>query len=777
MNVTTRVWDRAEDTGLLVFFWLGPVGLLLARIGAFSPLAQAACAVVLTALTLRWWLRHKGEEDGDGPPPAVAWRSACTALVLLIGLANALAPIYYLLGNRDPGLYLLFSARIAQTGGLDLGLPAIADTVRGLGDTVARGYPGIYGPAALGLEPSTYKLMPQFVHLFCSYGALAHALSGVEGLVRANAVVGIFTLLACARLLRRALPPWAALVGTLMLGLNPAFLWNARQTLTESLAVFLLMYGIGEIHTAHSRGSTPHALTGGIALGAAVLNRVDALFLALPLVALALAFSLDGKPRRVTVTLVSSYIATSALGLLDAWTFSRPYCLHLWRGGSLLPLLVLYGTCCLAAVSLVALGDERCRSVLRRAGKLLDAVVTGGVVGLAVWVLVTFVSGQGGGGYPGITRQLAWYMHAPTLALSVAGMLIAVRDRRRALWLPLILLGGLTFFVFTWRPSVWPDHYWASRRWLTYVIPLGALFSAYALAWAWGVVRATRARPFVALIMVLPLLYVLNAYRVSRLFLTRPLLRDYPRGLAALAARLDEIPYGDCLFSNAPEIASILTYMYGHPTVLLPPETVNRLYRPDQAGNLRGRYFLGKPFLFASGALDEEEPFIVSGEFPEEAYAGLPAAVVDRSYHYTLGRIASAPGPVRLHVMTADDTSLFTQVGRRVRASRRLVSSGSEGFLQFGPYVPLEPGRYRVTWTGWVLRTPRRDCGFADVVHDDGQPVRLAWQEISAESGPGPTLADLTFSATNALVGVEFRLYVNANVVMDLHDVTLERLD
>ena len=72
--------------------------------------------------------------------------------------------------------------------------------------------------------------------------------------------------------------------------------------------------------------------------------------------------------------------------------------------------------------------------------------------------------------------------------------------------------------------------------------------------------------------------------------------------------------------------------------------------------------------------------------------------------------VASAPAPTLamtpasvLLPFSTDDARIATQVGKRSLGSG-MASTGQEGWLIFGPYIPLPAGHYRVELQGSVYK-------------------------------------------------------------------------
>src|SRR4051794_36752326 len=209
------------------------------RVHAFTlgRCAGVAGGAVLLALALTRTLRRRAAAVRASSPaePALSgdgWRVTAVAALLCggFGVLYAAYPTYFLLGGQDPGPYLAFAARIARTGGLNLGAPAI-EAWSHVHPGLMRGLPAVYGN--LTDQQGGQALEAQFLHLFTAFDATFFALDAIEGAVRANAWLAVLCLATGFSLLRRIGTTRMAFAYVVALGVNPAFVWASRITLTE----------------------------------------------------------------------------------------------------------------------------------------------------------------------------------------------------------------------------------------------------------------------------------------------------------------------------------------------------------------------------------------------------------------------------------------------------------------------------------------------------------------------------------------------------------------
>lgn len=122
---------------------------------------------------------------------------------------------------------------------------------------------------------------------------------------------------------------------------------------------------------------------------------------------------------------------------------------------------------------------------------------------------------------------------------------------------------------------------------------------------------------------------------------------------------------------------------------------------------------------------------------------------------------ATVARPAVLLSYSIDDGAIGTEVGARLPGAG-MATSGKEGWLMFGPYVPLPAGRYRVAIHGLV------EAGHAGTVHVDvardkgGQLIAAAEIEpdalVAAQSSGA--LVDLPFVLEQDVSDLEVRIRV-----------------
>ena len=293
--------------------------------------------------------------------------------------------------------------------------------------------------------------------------------AGPQTLVLQTVLAGGATLGAVYWRLRRVhWPLWQALAATALLGLHPATLMLATTGQTLLLAILLVGVVALALDRASTIGDAQSLMALGLALAALVLTAPDALYIALPIMAL-LPFCLRDvrdSGSAVALFLLTLFPACIAVGgiLLAAATFGEApsYALSRWvapmhgvieaantpwlvqHGGHVLgPFLALLPLCALAMppmllplLSLAVRPEER----LRPATALLALL---------------------GGPLAGAGATLFWHSSGPLAAIATAMAAVLawtssrrLEDSERLLWLLWLAIGvGLCWAT----PWVWDD--------------------------------------------------------------------------------------------------------------------------------------------------------------------------------------------------------------------------------------------------------------------------------------------------------------------------------
>lgn len=524
--------------------WLG---LLLAELGVFS-LTRAAGLLVLACGAAALMLRRR---LGSPWPKASGWRSL-VPVALLVATAFTLhaRPTEYLVGGRDPGVYVATMALIGRTGGIaytDAGVLSIPP------EDVELFYRNPGGPdfswgrfMGVPLEsPRSGRVVPEFFHLFPAFGAYLFQSMGIKGALATPPLFGILGTLAVYFAFRRLLGPAPALLAALLLATNAVQVWFARYPVTEGMSQFLFFLALLAVALWEERGGAAFGALAGAALGLSLLVRIDSVLLVLPLGVYVLArHALGELPWRRMLPLLLPLALLGVHALVHAVVFSRKYLLNLasrpyWQQPP--PVWAAAVVAAVAVAGSVPLWGPRVARLWRLRGEAVRAAAMAVLALLALYAyfLRPWLSAWAGAdgndralrlADPSLLRvlgfhrlaahdaqsllRLGWFVTPLALALALLGLLLMLWQWRPRYLFPLLLT--VTFAAFyLYKMRVWNDYFFALRRFVPLVLPWVMGWAAL-LLWRMAAGGRWRAAAAAALAVALLALQLLATLPLAR---------------------------------------------------------------------------------------------------------------------------------------------------------------------------------------------------------------------------------------------------------------------
>ncbi|MGD8817345.1 MAG: hypothetical protein PVJ51_09155, partial [Acidobacteriota bacterium] len=210
---------------LALLLW---IGVTLAIVGLFTPIALLACAllptVVLAAIVRRRFkaLFRTPSFRVDGALVAV--------IVLVIAGALLYRPAFeQIVGGRDPVTYVVSGIHLARSGSWvshdDIVTDIGAEHRRAFLGNDHRQTRGHWGPRLIGwylMDADSARVVPQGLPLYPTAIAFGYLADGVEGAVHTTTVLAIAAVVALFLFGRRWLDPAVGLAAAAMLLVSPA---------------------------------------------------------------------------------------------------------------------------------------------------------------------------------------------------------------------------------------------------------------------------------------------------------------------------------------------------------------------------------------------------------------------------------------------------------------------------------------------------------------------------------------------------------------------------
>ncbi len=521
-------FDRVMVVAVTGFTAVGITTLTLAVAGVARPLLVAPVAAALWSLLLVGWLGRGGwsmpPDDGLTAGPAVPGRGrtartavvlAGVAVVLASGAHNLRHQGDYVVTDRDPGIYVTGGKWIADHGDLVVdGGGQDLDHVEGVVSWAA-------GQSETDDDPN--RLQVQGAHLFHSVLAVGEWVGGPAGFAAVPAVVGALALAVFFWLALRLLPDWAALLATVALAVDFAWIYTVRSYLSEpTLLLTSFAAAVLLIDAVRDWPRRPvRLLVAGFVAATSLTARVDAgvVVLAFPvLVALLVRRgSPTTRPLRALGWFLAGWVVPLVVAAVDLGLRSPRYLSDL---GSEVTLVVAgLVTSGVVAVVVAVSGSGQLRVTTRDLAERLRpwrprlavaAVVAVVAVGAFAWFVRPHLGpvrlDRGGAGWrvmesiqvhegldPDGTRtyaersldRITWYTGPVAIAAGIAGLAVlawrSVGARLRdAEWVVVgLVVPCLVLYVYA--PSIYSDHPWMIRRYVPTAIPGLLLLSAVAV--------------------------------------------------------------------------------------------------------------------------------------------------------------------------------------------------------------------------------------------------------------------------------------------------------
>jgi multisubunit Na+/H+ antiporter MnhC subunit len=545
----------------------GALGVVLVRFGALTSFPLAASGAVLLSILAAFFRQDPSIKARklDLARAPEGWLVVCLFLVSLVFFLPF--PTYFLNGARDHGVYIIQAIVIGRTGGMDFDLPFLGQISETLRQLVKLSYPGFYNLSELGRSTDPTTITPQFRPLSPVLFAMGSWAWGLEGIVRVNGIVSSLCVVLLYVVARQYMPVRFAVAAAVGLLINASFLWVGRATFTEP---FIVLVGLSVIAllTLADRRSHAVAIFTGVIAGVAAFNRWDGVLTGFFLAGYLVYTAVWQREKLAFArSAILTFIIVAGFGYAEGALFSTPQMLDM-----LDQVFILLAI--LVALAFLAIATPAAMSFMEKAGIDTPQLARRSVSAVALFVVILIIYRVFTGFLPNAAPaeravvEIAWYLTYPVIALVPATLLLVNRQRDvPAEFVFLIgLPASLIFAIFAIDPRIYADHFWASRRWLSYCIPLSVLCASYCLAQTHDYFAAFRKWIPGAILATVCGLYVVQNAKLTQAFALTPLYKKTPADFDALANSIRQIGKTNVVLVEGYEgeyISSVLTYVYG----------------------------------------------------------------------------------------------------------------------------------------------------------------------------------------------------------------------
>jgi len=416
--------------------------------------------------------------------PRPTWTMAVPAGIVVLGSWMYFPASEYIIGGRDPGVYVNEGVQIAQRGALVVTDPVIASVPAVFRDLFfpSHNNPDYYGLRFVGYyvqDPATGAVVGQFPHLFPASIALGYGLNGLSGARQAGPVWAMLGLLAVYFTGAHLFGRLAAAAATGLLAIHVVEVWFARYPTSEVVMQTLLFAAVLALTYALQARQVFFAAVAGLLAGGLLFLRYDAVLAVGALAGAATIAAAAGQ--RPGPAFWAALASSSALG---AWYLAGPM-----RAYLALPLdatrriggfWIVPACVALAWIVPRLLRRERLAAAVRRTLPPAAAVV---LVALAIYAY--FFRDQGGRLAVEDARAFytfgQFYLTPWVLGAAVAGMAWFVSTRFWRAPAFFVTLGVFSLFFF-YKTRIVHEHFWTARRFVPMILP-GALLVATAFVY------------------------------------------------------------------------------------------------------------------------------------------------------------------------------------------------------------------------------------------------------------------------------------------------------
>ena len=474
--------------------------VFLAEIGYFRPIVLLLLFLVLNGGLALWSLRVPISWPIVSPkltPPFWLIGGWLPVAVWLFG-----RPHQFIQGGADAGVYINLAANIARTGRILIQDSTLAQFSPAL-------YPAFFRQLGVGFHAAynylpgffiehvgTGQITPQFYPLHPVWLAVAHLFGGVQATLLLN---GYWAILSSVMIfaIGQAIGGWRLGALTLVgLSLNALQLWFGRYPTTEPLTQLWFWTAILSLFYWFRDENSPRLwpLLAGLALGNALLTRIDTFFLiVIPFAILFVHGFIRPLPHQRWFHL--PFFALALHTFAHAWWQSRPYFLETFDGAIdwlIYDWYVLVGVALLALIGLVGLLRGKAWWVkFGRYRSYFLAILIIAILSLTIyaWFIrpmarpIFYIDGSGAE-LPIIDHQnlirLGWYFSPLGVWLGIIGGCWLLWRLRLEI-APLLAIGFFFTALYVWHLQANPYQIYSMRRFVPVTLPFLTLTGAYAL--------------------------------------------------------------------------------------------------------------------------------------------------------------------------------------------------------------------------------------------------------------------------------------------------------
>jgi uncharacterized membrane protein len=489
-------------TSILISGW---IALTLAELGYFS-LFNLLIPLIVFSVVLGWKYKVKFRLESF-PKPELNYKSIALVAILLIAFTLFFHPYPWILGGRDPGVYVNTGVNIANTGSIIIHDPLLASC---MDETMQKAfyqivscpevlnkikYEGIQFLGFYITDKTTGEITPPFFYLWTTWIAIFYSLFELEIGLYVTSFFALLSILSIFFSGKTLFNKNVGLIASLILALNFAQIWYARYPTTEVFTQLLIFSGIATFILFNRTSNNYFGVISALCFGESFLIRIDTVYLLVPIILFFGYLWLSDRLRRQHLYFIIPFILLSIHAFITAVFISAPYTFDVLRLSFRSLFLLINNKSWLLLIGLMALGaffillstyKDKVASIFNRGKKVISYLQFIAACLIFILVLYAYFIRPSGA----ITSdsynlvKLSWYMSGfcGILLAGLGSILLLYKKPYSETYFFLT-----TFFIYAAfyiaNARIFPDYPWWVRRYLPVVIPSAILCISYFVDW------------------------------------------------------------------------------------------------------------------------------------------------------------------------------------------------------------------------------------------------------------------------------------------------------
>lgn len=619
--------------------------------------------------------------------------------LIALGLWRFFPASEYIIGGKDPGVYMNEGIQIAQRGSLVVRDPTLLEVPPFARDLFYPSYqnPTYYSVRFMGFfidSPDEGTVVGQFPHLYPISIAIGYGIDGLTGARDATGVWAMLGLLAVYFMGARLLGWPAAAAAAGLLSLNVIQVWFSKYPNAELVMQALLFAALLANARAHVDGDRFFGPVAAWLLGLLLFLRFDAVLgIAAVLVGLALGSAAGQRARWTFWVPLAGAVVLNVIYLFGPMRAYVEYPIvflsnfQWWQYAA----VAGAGTVVLLLFVLSARSSGGSRAILR----WVPLVAAGVVLCCAAYALTLRHPAGKLTDYDAyaLRTYASFYVTLPALIAALVGYVLVARARFWQAPAFLVALTGFSLFFF-YKIHIWPVHFWMTRHFVPVILP-GTLLLASAAA-----LMGTRGRGLLTRAIRMPIgIVFLALLALSYARASRPIIHyvEYAGMIPKLEHLASTIGNDDLLVvesrnaSDMHVLALPLAYIYARHVLVLASPTPDKPTFAAFLASARGRY---RRILFMGGGGTDllssrwSVTSVASDRFqvPEydAPYNAYPRDVREKEFDYSIYAIGPPrpdTGPFVLDVGVNDDLNVLRFYAKEQSEGRTFRWSAARSFV------------------------------------------------------------------------------------------------